>query len=104
MRRYGPEEKRTLMLRVTCENEIYEKFKEIVKPLNVSDALGIMITSAVESNTKPFARVIEDLLRVTMSGEKLGTLLDNIETFGESKSTPGFAGDETSKKEAKKKR
>ena len=104
MRRYGPEEKSTVMVRVTCKNEIYAQFKEIIKPLTVSDALGIMITSAVESNTKPFASVIEDLLRVTLSGEKLGSLLDNIETSRESKSTPGFPGDETSKKGAKKKR
>lgn len=104
MKRYGPEEKSTIMVRVTCDLAVYAQFKELVKPLNVSDALGIMITSAVESNTKPFAEVIEDLLRVHLNTEKMGTLLDNIETSRESKSTPGFPGDETSKKGVKKKR
>lgn len=93
-----------IMVRITCENETYAQFREVIKPLSISDALGVMVKSAVESNTRPFASVIEDLLRVTLSGEKLGTLLDNIETSRDSKSTPGFPGDETSKKEAKKKR
>lgn len=104
MKKAKDKKKRVIMSRIGCEESTYNQFKEIVKPLTVSAALGIMITSAVESNKKPFLQVIDDLLEFHFHPRKKGTLLDNIETSRDSKSTPGFPGDETSKKEAKKKR
>lgn len=104
MKKAKDKKKRVIMSRIGCEESTYNQFKEIVKPLTVSAALGIMITSAVESNKKPFLQVIDDLLEFHFHPRKKGTLLDNIETSRYREETPSSTGDESSQPEGKKKR
>jgi len=41
----------------------WEKFKKAVYPVPAQDALGIMIKQASEAHTKPFGKIIEEVLK-----------------------------------------
>jgi len=62
------EEKPTLMIRVAITKEEWNEFKELVSPVNVSDAMATMIRSALKVDTMPFAKVIEGILTDAIKG------------------------------------
>jgi len=55
------EGKPTLMIRVALTKEEWNQFKEMVAPINVSDAVATMIRSAIKMDSEPFAKVIEEI-------------------------------------------
>lgn len=64
------ESKHQIMTKITVEEETWEKFKEQYKPMNVADALGLLVKYSVETETKPFQQVVEDLLKGLFKGKK----------------------------------
>jgi len=67
------EEKNEIMTRIAIDDESWEAFKELVKPMNVKDALGTMIKTSLEAETTPMSKVIENLLKDLMKGKKKGS-------------------------------
>lgn len=64
------EEKDQVMARINVTDEEWEKFKEMVKPMNAADALGQMVKFSLEAETVPFSKVVENLLRDTFQRSK----------------------------------
>jgi 3-polyprenyl-4-hydroxybenzoate decarboxylase len=58
----------TRWVKAEISTEDWEAFKKIVKPIPVQVALGTMIRSAIEAETKPFAEVVEGILKSAFRG------------------------------------
>lgn len=41
----------------------WEKFKKAVHPVPAQDALGIMMKQAIQAHSKPFGKLIEEIMR-----------------------------------------
>lgn len=52
-----------ISIKAQCSREDWKAFKEMVKPIPVEVALGQMIRTAIESETKPFKEIVEGLLK-----------------------------------------
>lgn len=63
----------TIMTRINIDEETWEKFKEQFKPMNVADALGMLVRFSVETEKKPFQEVIEDVMKGLFKGAKKGS-------------------------------
>lgn len=63
-------DKDQIMTRINIEDDEWEEFKELVKPMNAADALGQMIRFSLEAENTPFSKVVENLLRELVTGKK----------------------------------
>lgn len=64
------EEKEQIMTKITVDQETWDKFKAQYKPMNVADALGLLVKYSVATETRPFQEVVEDLLKSLFKGAK----------------------------------
>lgn len=67
------EEKESIMTRINIDEETWDKFKAQYKPMNVADALGLLVKYSVDTETKPFQQVVEDMLKNLFKSVKKGS-------------------------------
>lgn len=65
-----PVEKNYIMTRISIDDESWDQFKEQFKPMNVADALGMLVKLSLDAEKKPFQEVVEDLMKDIFKGVK----------------------------------
>lgn len=58
----------TKMIKAEITDKEWEDFKKLVHPIPAQVALGTMIRSAIDSETKPFSSVVEGIIRSAFRG------------------------------------
>lgn len=58
----------TKMIKAEITTKEWQDFKRLVHPIPSQLALGTMIRAAIESETKPFSTVVEDIIRSAFRG------------------------------------
>lgn len=56
------------MVKAEVTDAEWDAFKKLVDPIPAQVALGTMIRTAIESESKPFSEIVEDILRTAFRG------------------------------------
>lgn len=63
----GDDDKELFTIKIYVSPRQWRDFKELVKPMPSSRAIGTMIATALEAQNRPFSQVLEEIFKETMS-------------------------------------